>query len=126
MDILRENGETGSFAISGKEAKVMVEKGKALERLMNNQDFKKIITVGYLETAAIQLVLMKAQANMQNEVNQRDINKQIDSIGSLNEYFEEIRHQSSLAATSILNDEETRDDQGACRAGREGYPACEA
>lgn len=93
-----------------KEAKVMVEKGKALERLMNNQDFKKIITVGYLETAAIQLVLMKAQANMQNEVNQRDINKQIDSIGSLNEYFEEIRHQSSLAATSILNDEETRDE----------------
>jgi hypothetical protein len=93
-----------------KEAKKMVDKGRALDRLMNNQDFKKLITVGYLETAAVQLVLMKAQANMQTDVLQKDINRQIDSIGSLNEYFEEIRHQSLLAATSILNNEETRDE----------------
>jgi hypothetical protein len=93
-----------------KEAKIMVEKGKALERLMTNQDFKKLITVGYLETAAIHLVLLKAQSNMQTDVLQSVIIKQIDSIGLLNEYFEEIRHQSSLAATSIINDEETRDE----------------
>jgi hypothetical protein len=92
------------------EAKIMVEKGRALERLMINQDFKKLITVGYLETAAIQLVLLKAQANMQTDVLQSTIIKQIDSIGSLNEYFEEIRHQSLLAATSIINNEETRDE----------------
>lgn len=93
-----------------KEAKKMVDKGRALDRLMNNQDFKKLITVGYLEAAAVQLVLMKAQANMQTDVLQKNINRQIDSIGSLNEYFEEIRHQSLLAATSILNNEETRDE----------------
>lgn len=93
-----------------KEAKHLVDKGRALERLMVNQDFKKLITVGYLETAAIQLVLLKAQANMQTDVLQQGINKQIDSIGSLNEYFEEIRHQSLLAAASIINNEETRDE----------------
>ena len=93
-----------------KQDKLLIDKGRALERLLINQDFKKIVTVGYLETSAIQLVLLKAQANMQTEVLQRAINKQIDSIGSLNEYFEEIRHQSLLAATSILNNEETRDE----------------
>ena len=93
-----------------KEAKKMVDMGRALDRLLNNQDFKKLITVGYLETKAIQLVLIKAQAKMQTDVLQRDINRQIDSIGSLNEYFDEIRHQSLLAATSIINNEETRDE----------------
>lgn len=92
------------------EAKKMIEKGRALERLMLNQDFKKLITVGYLETGAIHLVLLKAQSNMQTDVLQSGIIKQIDSIGSLNEYFEEIRHQSLLAATSIINNEETRDE----------------
>ena len=93
-----------------KEAKIMVEKGRALERLLVNQDFKKLITVGYLETVAVQLVLLRAQADMQTDVLQRDINKKMDSIGSLNEYFKEIRHQSLLAATSIINNEETRDE----------------
>lgn len=93
-----------------KEAKKIVEMGKALERLMINQDFKKLIIAGYLEQEAVRLVRLKAQETMQTESSQKWIIKQIDSIGSLNEYFGEIRHQSLLAATSIINNEETRDE----------------
>lgn len=93
-----------------KQAQKIVEQGNALERLRNNNDFKKVIMEGYFEQEAIRLVHLKADQNMQDVERQKSILNQIDAIGSLNQYFQTVFHRSSLASKAIAADEETREE----------------
>lgn len=93
-----------------KQSQKIVEMGSSLERLQNNQDFKRVIMEGYFKQEAIRLVHLRSQASMQTAAMQESINKQIDSIGALSQYFQVIFHQASLASKAIASDEETRDE----------------
>jgi len=93
-----------------KEAKEIVAKGAALERLYSNKDFKTVISKGYLEQEAIRLVHAKANPGMQTGSLQLDILKQIDAIGALTAYFRGVEHQAFLAAKAIEDDEATREE----------------
>lgn len=93
-----------------KQSKQIVELGNSLERLIHNQDFKKVIMDGYFKQEAIRLVHLKSDASMQKPETQSSINKQMDAIGSLNQYFQVISHQASLAVKAISADEEARDE----------------
>lgn len=92
------------------QAKTIVARGNALERLRNNRDFKKIIVEGYFEKEAIRLVHLKSDFNMQDDVSQASITKQMDAIGSLSQYFSNIFRESDLASKAISHDEETREE----------------
>ena len=84
--------------------------GDALERLYMNKDFKKVITEGYFENEAIRLVHLKADPNMQSVDSQKGIMQQMDSIGSLKQYFHLQRYLAESAGKSINFDEQTRQD----------------
>jgi CHAT domain-containing protein len=92
------------------EAKKVVELGASLERLRNNRDFKKVIQEGYFQQEAIRLVHLKSDYSFQTPERQKSILTQIDAIGNLNQYFETVFHQASLARKAIEADEYTRDE----------------
>lgn len=92
------------------QSKYLISLGDALERLFINQDFKKIIKEGFFEKEAIRLVNQKAEFSAQNAETQGFIIKQMDSIGLLNRYFQNILLQASLAKKAMGADEEARDE----------------
>ena len=93
-----------------RQAKETVELGKSLDRLFNNQDFKRIILGDYMEKEAIRLVQLKADPSMQTESSQKSILGQIDAIGTLAQYFQTLRFKVSMAEKTIEIDEATRDE----------------
>lgn len=82
----------------------------ALERLRNNRDFKEIISKGYMKDEAVRLVHLKAAPQMCTPELQASIIKQIDAIGALDSFFNNMRHQALLAAKAIEADEETLEE----------------
>lgn len=90
-------------------SKELVELGKCLERLRSNRDFKKIITEGYLEQESIRLVMLKADYNMQTADKQASVVKQMDSIGTLSQYFDAVRVKAGMAEKAIGFDEDVRE-----------------
>ncbi len=104
------NQQIQEIEVNIKEAQQIVELGKAMERLRNNRDFKKVVMEGYFEKEAVRLVHLKADPAMQDEVRQKAILSQMDAIGNLNQYFETVFHRANLATKAIAADEETIDE----------------
>ena len=92
------------------QAKRIIENGKALDRLFNNPDFRKIIVDGYLREEAVRLVHLKSDPNLASSEMQGEIVKSIDAIGCLNHYFRNVNHQRMLAVNAIEADEQTREE----------------
>lgn len=92
------------------EARKLVELDKCLERLHQNQDFKKVVLEGYLIHEAVRLVHLKADPAFQTPERQASVLVQIDAIGGLVGYFRKVEQQASLALKAIAADEETRDE----------------
>jgi len=88
-------------------AKALVETNSAFQRLLKNSDFKHVITEGYLQKEAIRLVKLKAEASMASPEKQALILRDIDSIGSLHQYFTTIVQLAGMAERSIVSDEAT-------------------
>lgn len=99
--------QIAEIEVSIEEAKEVVELGKALDRLTNNQDFKLIIREGYLRDEAVRLVHLKGDPNMQGESQQRNIDRDIMGIGSLLSYFRKIQYMSAQANSLIAEGEQT-------------------
>jgi len=55
--------------------------GEALERLLKNRDFVKVVTTGYQREEAIRLVHLTADPGMQSPEEQADIAAQISAVG---------------------------------------------
>lgn len=92
------------------EAKKFVADGKAVDRLLSNRDFKKVILEGYFEKEAVRLVHLKADFNMQGPEDQAAILTQIDAIGSLTHYIRTLRHNADQAEKAIFESEEALDE----------------
>lgn len=104
MDVIQELEEDIS------KARKIIDMGDALERLMHNHDFKKVVMYGFFENEAVRLVHLKADPTMQSAELQESIIKQMDSIGKLNQYFRNIGVQADLASKAINAAELTREE----------------
>ena len=93
-----------------KQSQKIADLGASLERLRSNRDFKRVILEGYFEEEAIRLVHLKADANMQTPESQQAITQQMDSIGSLSQYFRTLDLRASMAGKAIASDEAMRDE----------------
>lgn len=93
-----------------KEAQKMVDLGKALERLMNNRDFKAVVSTGFFKDEPVRLVHLMASPAMQRPEHQQAIQLQLRAIGEFHNYLNEVFRQASLAAKAIEEDEQTRDE----------------
>ena len=92
------------------EAKRTISKMNALNKLILSDDFKNVILEGYFETEASNLVLSRANPNLQSEEMQASNTKSIDAIGSLRQYFISINHFGRMATKALEDDELTREE----------------
>jgi predicted RNA polymerase sigma factor len=91
-------------------AKSIVEFDKALQRLEENRDFRKVIRDGYLRDDAVRLVHLKADPAFQTPERQAMIIQQIDAIGQLLQYFRTVAFNANLAMKAVESDEAERDE----------------
>lgn len=89
--------------ISKEHAEKMVAYGDAFKRLSEDKDFREVIFKGYFEDEAARLVMLRANPSMQADDMQQSIDKSIDAIGYLYQYFNGIKHNSEMAAKSIID-----------------------
>lgn len=79
-----------SVELSIKNAKHNIELGEALQKLVKNAAFKKVILEGYFEKEASRVVLLKAEPSMDSDSQQKSLDDSITSIGGLRQYFRTI------------------------------------
>lgn len=78
-----------------------VELATALNRLITNRDFLKVIKEGYFEKEAIRLVHLKSDPEMQTPERQANIIRDIDSIGSFRGFLDLIKRKGDMARRGI-------------------------
>ena len=96
------NEQINEIEISMEQAKSFVTIKNSLDKLYSNKDFKTVILNGYLKDEAIRAVLCKAHINHQDSESQNQLNKDIDAIGRLNEYFRRVFVQGQMAEQEII------------------------
>jgi hypothetical protein len=106
---MSEAQEMQEIEISLEAAKEHLELAKALARLKDNADFKKLFTEKYIESYAARLVRLKASQGLQDEKNQMNIINQINGIGQFNQYMLFIEQEGALAEKAIEDMEAERD-----------------
>lgn len=96
--------------LSIENAKNLIEFGDALKRLETNADYIKIITEDFFKNNALRLVKLKAAPQCQDEMNQKFINQQIDTVGHFAQYLTGIRVQGNSAKVAMERDAEEREN----------------
>lgn len=91
-----------------KQAKEFVELGAALNRLMNNRDFKKVVLDHYFRENAIRLVHLKADHTQQSPEDQAGLIQKMDAIGCFKHFLQTVEFQADQSAKAIEADEEMR------------------
>ena len=77
----------------------------SLEILAKNPHFKRVIIEGYFEDKAIALVSALASPNREHPDCQKAIQKQIEGIGALQQHFNIIKAEGSLAEKAVHENE---------------------
>lgn len=92
------------------QAKKTVAKAEALQRLQGNKDFTELFTEGYMKDEAVRLVHAKAGPAAQDPEMQKAIMRDLDSIGSLVQYFNTINALANQALGAIEANEQALEE----------------
>ena len=92
------------------QAKYSIDLMESLDRLTANPDFVKIVLEGYFEEEAQRLVMLRVDPNFQKDVDQSELLRSIDSIGTLKMYFNMIMQFGISAQRAKTADEATREE----------------
>lgn len=95
------SAEVQEIEIEIEQAREMIKRKEALDRLYKNPDFQLVIQKGYFEDEAVRLVHLKGAPAMRDPENQAAIIKEMDGIGSLKGYFSAIIHTAANAQAAI-------------------------
>ncbi|AYA64327.1 hypothetical protein [Alteromonas sp. RKMC-009] len=87
--------------ISKKDAEKLVDDARAVNRLLKNRDFKRVITEGFFEKEAVRLVLLKSDPNFQSPEDQASLLTAMDGIGVLRHYLQTRLVLGDQASASI-------------------------
>lgn len=79
-----------------RDAKI-VEKGKALKRLLNSSDFKSVILNGFLREYALYLVYQRAQSTEDGD----KVSRKIDAVAELKAYLDKILMDAATAEKTV-------------------------
>mgnify|MGYP001545770471 FL=1 len=91
-------------------AQAAIEEMQALERLRKNKDWQMLIETGYLEKEGARLVLARADPGLQDDNNQRQVDKMIDGVGYFRQYLNKIYQFGHHAERAIDDHRKTRDE----------------
>lgn len=89
--------------------KGIVDTSKALERLSNNKDFKKLFLDMYTTKHTLALVKQKADVNSQTDEAQRELDNRIMAVSFFVQYMDSIRDSGEYANQRMQNTELERD-----------------
>ena len=103
------NSQIEQIEISIADAKKMIARADALQRLQKNKDFKNVIDEGYLKDEAVRLVHLKAHPNVTPEM-MVTIDRDINSVGSLRQHFAVIMMLADRAEQDIQANHEAREE----------------
>jgi hypothetical protein len=85
-----------------------IELGKAIARLRENSDFKKVVLEGYLEEEAVRLVYARTDPSMAAPHQQADLVRQIDGVACFRDFFRTKLMLADQAANAIGEAEDLR------------------
>ena len=98
---MQENSEIAALEYQLDGYRKQIERGQAVARLMANRDFKKIILEGYFKDEAVRLVHLKQAPDFQTDDKQRNILRDIDSIGTFRNYLNLVEYFAGQASQAI-------------------------
>jgi len=107
------NEQVQEIEKSIRNAKKAVDLGAAVQRLRTNRDFKLVVLDGYLEQEAIRLVHLKSAPEFQSPERQASVIRDIDSIGALAGYLNNLINFAGMASKQLESDQETLADLAA-------------
>ena len=90
-----------------RQSREILDLANSLARLKHNSDFRKVMVQGFFKDEAVRLVQEKQNPDKQSPEEQKLLMTQIDSIGSLYQYFRKIETQAEIAGRSLEIDEQT-------------------
>ena len=96
--------------ISIEEAQSIVNRAKALDRLMENKDFQELIVKGYLEQEAVRIT--QALANPAMDSRRNSLLEQLLAISHLQQYFNAMRAMGKEYSESLKELYELKDNNG--------------
>jgi hypothetical protein len=99
-----------SLELSIAQAKKLIARMEALERLQQNPDFVELIEKGFMESHAIRQVMLKAHPSLQDEKQQKLLDAQIGAIGNFRQFLIAIYTEGRNAQAALEADEQTRED----------------
>lgn len=99
-----------TIEMSMEDAKAMVKRAEALDRLHANKDFKDVILDEFFVNEASRCVLAKGDPEMQESKHQAGLDVIIQSIGGLKNYFGKLYALANIAENSLAADQETRQE----------------
>jgi len=84
------------------QAEDQVSIGEAIERLLVNEDFKQVITEGYLKEEPSRLIGLMSAPNFQDAETQSLCTKDLHSIGAFQRFISTQRMQAQSASAAIV------------------------
>lgn len=84
-----------------KQNEVFITRADKLQRLLDNEDFKELITEGFLKKFALEQVYALANPQLQDDKFQAKIQKHLQGIASFNDYLEEILANGQVAKEDL-------------------------
>ena len=99
-----------SVQLSIKNAEHNIDLGEALQKLVKNASFKKVILEGYFEKEASRVVLLKAEPSMDSDKTQKALDDSITSIGGLRQYFRTLTAVSNQSKKALQDYRITLDE----------------
>lgn len=82
--------------------KAIVERGKALKRLLNSSDFRNVILSGFLREHALELVYNRAESTAVDD----ETSRKIDGIAQFKKYLDNVLSDAEFAEKSVEEDSE--------------------
>jgi hypothetical protein len=104
------NEQLETIELSIEQAKGMIAKLEAAQRLITNKDFTLLVDEGYFRDEASRLVLLKSDPSMQGDNEQREIDNGILAIGGFRKYISTVFQMGNTAMRTLADDENTRED----------------
>lgn len=96
--------------VSIEQAKEAIETMEAVNRLVDNKDFIKVVENGYFENFASRQVMLRADPNMQDPEMQTKLLRTIDGIGEFRLFLVNLIGQGNAAKSALTGHEETLEE----------------
>lgn len=107
---MNEAQQIEEIELSIEEAKEHIELGRCLDRLQTNTDFTRLINEEYLKEEAIRVVHLRTDPQMQTPERQLALDKQMDAIGGLLNFFRAVQYRADQSIRAIEDSEEVLEE----------------